>query len=104
MNEPYLFIAYARQDIEVVQTVVSRLNEAGIATWMDLERLQPGESWDQSIREALEGAVGMLVFVSAASMKSQYVNRAVQSAAQGTDYLIIPLILERVDNLPHELL
>lgn len=104
MNEPYFFIAYARQDIEVVQTVVSRLKDVGIATWMDLERLKPGESWDESIRDALEGAVGMLVFVSTASMKSQSVNLAVQRAAQGTDYLIIPIFLERVDELPHELL
>ncbi len=36
MSEPYLFVAYAREDSRLVESVVSGLNRMGIDTWMDM--------------------------------------------------------------------
>jgi len=86
MSEPYLFATYARPDLKLGEPIVSGLNRIGIDTWMDIKDLQPGQSWEVAIREALEGAIGMLVFVSRASMKSEYIRREVEAAARGTEY------------------
>lgn len=104
MSEPYLFVAYSREDSKLVEPIVTGLNRMGIDTWVDWKDLQPGQSWEVAIREALEGAIGMLVFVSRASMKSEYIRRHVEAAARGgTEYLIIPVILERSADLPEAL-
>ena len=70
MSEPYLFVAYASEDSGLVEPIVTGLNRMGIDTWMAPKDLQPGQSWEVAIREALEGAIGMLVLISRASMKS----------------------------------
>ncbi len=103
MSKPYLFVAYAREDSRLVEPVVSRLNRMGIETWMDIKDLQPGQTWRVAIQDALEGAIGMLVFVSRASMKSEYIRREIEAAARGTKYLIIPVILEQAADLPEAL-
>ena len=103
IREPYLFVAYAHEDSRLVEPIVSGLNRMGIDTWMDITDLQPGQTWQVAIRDALEGAIGMLVFVSQASMKSEYIRREVEAAAGGTEYLIIPVILEQAADLPEVL-
>jgi predicted nucleotide-binding protein len=100
MSKPYLFVAYAREDSRLVEPIVRGLNQIGIDTWIDIKDLQPGQNWRVAIRDALEGATGMLVFVSRASMKSEYIRREVEAAARGTKYLIIPVILEHTADLP----
>ena len=100
MAQPYVFVAYARQDAAVVQQVVTGLERAGVKTWLDVDELRPGQQWDAAIGEALRSAIGILVFVSPASMQSAFVRRELQAAAQGTGFLIIPVILEHTDDLP----
>ena len=103
MSEPYLFVAYASEDSGLVEPIVTGLNRMGIDTWMAPKDLQPGQSWEVAIREALEGAIGMLVLISRASMKSEYIRRQVEASARGTEYLILPVMLEQVADVPFPL-
>jgi predicted nucleotide-binding protein len=45
----------------------------------------------------------MLVFISRASVKSEYIRRHVEAAARGTEYLILPVMLEQVADVPSPL-
>ena len=116
MRQPYLFVSYARSDHEVVWAITAGLKSVGVETWVDVEQLKPGQLWQREIQEALEGASGLLVFVSRDSMESSFVREEMQvlTARSGTTRaqtreilqqeelpsLIIPIILEQVADLP----
>lgn len=105
----HLFISYAQADADDVVSFVSMLQEeltgqgAEVDIWMDRESLRPGEQWQQSITTAVADSVGMLVFVSPESMRSNWVRRELQDAVADKNRLVVPVILHRVADLPREL-
>ena len=99
-DKPYVFVSYSRRDNQIVREIVDGLKVYGINVWLDVENLLPGQQWEVQIRKALENASGLLVFVSSASMESDFVRAELQAMVEGRSGLIIPIILEHVDNLP----
>lgn len=105
----YLYASYARQDAAAVRLFLQPLGEAlkarqvPVEIWQDIERLQPGSSWRDAIREALDQSVGLLVFVSRASMASEFVRDELAAMLALRDRLIVPVIVEHVDELPQAL-
>jgi len=51
MPEGAIFISYAREDIEAVRRLKSALDAAGLKAWFDFDRLGPGDTFDQKIRQ-----------------------------------------------------
>ena len=82
MANDIFFISYSRQDVEIVQRVADGLAARGIRTWLDT-MLLPGEPWQQAIAQALRSAAGMIVFVSHASLASDWVMYELEAAARG---------------------
>ncbi|MCF8533628.1 MAG: TIR domain-containing protein [Reyranella sp.] len=64
----YLFVSYGREDIAPVRAVVECLKKNGIEYWLDDERLLVGQKWNDEIRTALDGAAGVLIFLSKSSV------------------------------------
>lgn len=101
MKHQHLFISYARGDQDRVLPVVDAVRRelefraVPIDVWMDVSNLQPGESWDSVISDALESSVGFLFFVSPRSLQSEWIRRELQIATATTDRLLIPVILHR---------
>jgi predicted nucleotide-binding protein len=106
MSKGSIFVSYARPDAERVLPIVQAVDEEfkrraiDASLWVDVEELKPGERWASVITEALDGAVGALIFVSRTAMKSDLVTTEFLAAARRRDSLIIPIILERVDDMP----
>src|SRR4028118_80562 len=104
-----LFVSYAREDARDVLPVVDavreeyRLRGLDVDVWMDVTHLSPGERWETVLTRALQESLGILVFVSPAAMKSEWVNREVVAAAEHKERLIIPVILKHVPDLPQAL-
>jgi predicted nucleotide-binding protein len=71
-----------------------------VDVWVDLDNLTPGQRWDAAITRVLRDSIGLLVFVSPASMQSDWVKREITAAADMMGRLIIPVILRHVPNLP----
>jgi len=109
MPKRYLFASYARRDAETVLPIVEalrlepELRALDIDVWIDIDKLMPGQNWDAEITRVLRNSVGILVFVSNASMQSTVVSREITAAAEHLDRLIFPIILEHVPNLPPSL-
>jgi predicted nucleotide-binding protein len=109
MAKPYLFISYARHDAEIVLRVIEavrtefRLRDLNVEVWVDLDSLTPGQLWDAEITRVLRESIGLLVFISPAAMKSDFVNREITAAMEHLERLIIPVILEHVPDLPSAL-
>ncbi len=71
-----------------------------IDVWIDRFELRPGEQWEHSIKKALLDSFGLLIFVSHASTNSEWVRAELNVAVAATDRLILPIIVERVPDLP----
>jgi predicted nucleotide-binding protein len=99
----HLFVSYAQQDAEIVSQFVAQLRHQlrqrqPVDVWMDRQELTPGANWEKSIEEAIRTSVGVLVFLSAASVRSELVSREVEAAAdQGR--LIVPIVLGDVSSV-----
>ena len=69
---PYIFISYARQDVEFVSQLEDDLRQRGINTWRDLEQISPGSNWQDAIDQGLARATALLYIASANSSISQW--------------------------------
>jgi len=100
-HRPFVFVSYARHDREPVRRVVEELKKLGIETWVDADQLVPGDSWQNSIAEALRGATAILVFITPRSVASQYAVHEL-GFAQKHGVRLLPVLLEAtpVDSLP----
>ena len=106
MTSHHLFVSYARIDAPMVMPLVSAVREEyerralDVDVWVDLDNLTPGQNWDAEITRVLRDCIGLLVFVSPASMQSDWVKREITAAADMMGRLIIPVILQHVPDLP----
>ena len=96
----YLFVSYAREELERVRPLVDAVRKEfasralPVSVWMDILNLNPGERWEAAILEALEASVGLLFFLSAESVRSDWVRRQLEIADTTSDRLIIPIFLD----------
>jgi hypothetical protein len=107
-DNKHLFVSYARPDVGPVTALVAalrdeyRLRALPVDVWMDSADLQPGEHWERAIQRALLDSFGLLIFISRNSMRSPWVRTELVAAAT-TDRFVVPVMLERVTELPEEL-
>jgi TIR domain/SIR2-like domain len=58
-----IFVSYASPDLEIARYVVSRLQKSGCLVWFDKEQLQPGEDWEEKLRQAVEERCGLFLSI-----------------------------------------
>jgi hypothetical protein len=59
-----VFLSYASEDRARVREIRAQLEDANIDTWMDERALQPGDEFEQSIRENIRSAAYFLAIIS----------------------------------------
>jgi hypothetical protein len=67
-NDCYVFISYARPNVEVAKTVAKALAAANYGYFHDIKDIQPGDMWSQRIEAGLRKASHMILLLSKASM------------------------------------
>ncbi|HYI10949.1 MAG TPA: toll/interleukin-1 receptor domain-containing protein [Thermoanaerobaculia bacterium] len=83
------FISYAKEDREVAERLYGDLRDLGADPWLDVHQLRGGESWKESIRNALRNSTHVLTLISVSSVaKTGFVQSEVRQA------------LELLDNVP----
>jgi len=98
---PAVFISYSRKDFYFAESLAFHLAERGIANWLDANHLAPGGEWSEEIDRALDEAQTVIVVVTPASVRSEYVRREWKRALAQGDRLILALF--RSCKLPPEL-
>jgi hypothetical protein len=94
----HVFISYARKDGRDFAVTLARFfSTRGLPYWRDEERIGPGAAWRTEIRNALDVAYALVVVVSPASVKSQYVDQEVTTyenvcAARNVAPAIFPVL------------
>jgi TIR domain len=82
------FASYHRQDLPRVREIANFLkDERHFDLWLDVEDLQVGARWEETIRSSLEDQLHrggyVVVFWSRAAHSSQWVQAEIQRAAEG---------------------
>ena len=87
----HLFLSYSRRQFYFTETLVCRLQEEDIPLWFDVDRLKPGLTWSEGIRQGLEESQGLIFIVSQAALTSPYVEQKWKTtlAAGKPIYLVI---------------
>jgi TIR domain-containing protein len=99
-----VFISYSRQDREIAARVADRLTEGGLATWLDFEQLNAGDSWTSQSQMALNRSDAVVVLVSPALLGNRQSLQEI-SYAQNVGVPVIPVRVGKVGDrdLPLEL-
>jgi hypothetical protein len=58
-----IFVSYASADLEIARYIVSQLQKAGCRVWFDKEQIQPGENWDDVLRDAVDRRCGLFLSI-----------------------------------------
>jgi predicted nucleotide-binding protein len=104
----HLYVSYSRKDAQLVGQFVQQLtftlrqHDTPVDIWLDQQSLMPGTVWQKSIDEAIRTSVGLLVFLSPASMRSKFVLAELQAALADQERFISPIVLGDVprESLP----
>jgi hypothetical protein len=68
VNPSTVFVSYIHDDSAQVDRLCGDLENAGVRTWRDVDRLLPGDDWKIAIRRAIENGTG---FIACFSRKSE---------------------------------
>jgi nicotinamidase/pyrazinamidase len=68
-----VFVSHQQRDLDFAELVAAKLREAGFEPWLAVHSLSPGMRWKQEIDDAIENSIAMVVVMSAAAQKSEYV-------------------------------
>ena len=94
-DQPFVFVCYAHEDSDVVYPEMAWLHDQGVNLWYD-EGISAGKNWRTAIGDSLLAASRVLLYVSAASLKSDHCNREINLALdEGKD--VVPVYLEDVE-------
>jgi hypothetical protein len=99
-----VFLIHAHSDRETVHKLYQRLVKDGITAWLDAEQLQPGQDWQNEIRNALLKCDTVIVCLSCRFDKQQgYRHEELKLALEKSNFLpddevfIIPIRLEECE-------
>jgi hypothetical protein len=95
MAEKRIFISYSRKDAAFVRKLRKRLKALKLEIWQDVEDIEPGSNWPDTIDETLRGACVLLLVITQDSQQSQYVSYE-WAFACGAGVRVIPLLMEKV--------
>jgi hypothetical protein len=98
------FISYSRADLRFVENLAREFRHTGIATWVDVENLRPGDRWEPAIRVAIRSSRAFVFCISPLSVASG--NTFVElKAALSLGLIVFPVMIEptSLDSLPEAL-
>ena len=93
------FISYSRSDAGFTRQLAADLNKLRINYWLDVDRIQAGEDWDDAVWSGLQNCDLMLLVLSPASMSSKEVSNEWKYYLS-QDKPIIPILVEPTDSVP----
>jgi len=93
----HVFISYKREQIELAQTLETKLIEADFDVWMD-QYIDLGTEWREKIDEEIRNSIALIVIMTPEAKASEYVTYE-WSFAYGAGVRVIPLIYIDPDDL-----
>lgn len=95
------FLCHSSVDKNIVIKVKHDLERRGILTWLDEFQIGIGESIRREIEQGISSSNFLIFFISNSSLKSEWVNREIDSAfmreVESKDTTIIPILIEECE-------
>jgi len=70
-NAPKVFLCYASEDRESVETLGEALEARGVAIWRDKQNLRVGENWDRVLVDVIRKRVDYVIVAQSAQMANR---------------------------------
>jgi hypothetical protein len=102
MAKKHVFISHASPNDEVAERVVRWLQKAGRRGWLDQHDILPARNWRNEVHRGVRSASALIVLISAASRRSQYV-REEWKHAMSHGVAVIPAVIGRDTPIPSSL-
>ncbi len=97
-SEPYLFVSYSHRDTEQVYSILNDLSDKKYRIWYD-ESCETGNDFRDELRRRIEKCSAVILFVSKASMSSQFCGMEIIVARENAKK-IIPIFLDDPSVVP----
>jgi hypothetical protein len=75
-----VFVSYARAQFYLAEDLALALRQRGVDAWLDVDRLEPGDDWEDSIAAALLSAECLLLVASREALRSAHVQAELEIA------------------------
>lgn len=99
LHQHDFFISYSKNDYDTVNAIVSKMDFYGATSWF--QRRNSKQAFASAISEGIETASAFVVFLSASSVKSIYVQNeiaiAIDHLSEDDSYRILPVVIDDVD-------
>lgn len=89
-----LFISYSRTDEAFVRKLATKLSDAGVDIWLDVDDIPAGMKWSTAIQQGLDACEIMIVVISPDSMASRNVEDEWQYYLDEKKHLV-PILLNQ---------
>ena len=86
-----VFLSYSRNEAPFVRSVADRLKQRGFGVWFDREG-RISSAWQDDLRESLDSADIVIVFISTTALESPWINFEI-GAAVGREKHLVPVFL-----------
>ncbi|WP_119068730.1 toll/interleukin-1 receptor domain-containing protein [Aggregatilinea lenta] len=84
-----VFISYRRSESSALALlIIARMKEIGLAPFLDMQDLEPGEEWHARLQQEIAARDYCLALISCDTLKSEYVRREIQWALNAEKTLI----------------
>lgn len=102
IERPTVFLAYSHFDKDNVRTVYRELQGAGFHTWLDEQKLVPGQIWHQEVDRAIRSTDVVLLLLSsktdlARGFVAKEIEAATRLASQSKGPVVIPVRLDQME-------
>ncbi len=99
---PMVFISYSHADIEIVNKVMVKLQEAGAEVWLDEQQMGVGESISNSCEAGILKADFVVLLMTPHSLNSRWVMWEVETTQKALADIGRPRIIPIVTGVSHE--
>jgi hypothetical protein len=93
--DPKIFITYSSKDQKVAQTICKALENRGLACWILLRNVKPGQNFQEQIVKAIPAAKIMILVFTANANNSNEIKKELALASQN-NLVVIPVRIEDV--------
>jgi tetratricopeptide (TPR) repeat protein len=97
--DKHVFISYQHDDGEFAENLIHAVEKNGFKTWIDSDRLNPGEDWREGIDQAIRDAFALIVIMSPTAKASEYVTYE-WAFAWGCGLKVIPVMYRKTELHP----
>jgi len=76
----HIFVSYSRHDLEMVDSIVGKLEKARIRVWIDRDDIKAGKTWRAQIVQAIDTCDAFVLMLSSNSAASDNVRKEIDLA------------------------